>query len=78
LSAIGGSLPAQQESPGQIRDQVGLLVESEVAGVDDVHLGVWHVPAVCLGLLDLERGVAATPYDLQGGWCLPSQSCQAG
>ena len=55
-----------QESPGQIRDQVGLLVQSEVAGVEDVHLGVRHVPAVCLGLLDLERGVVAAPYDLQG------------
>ena len=66
LSAIGVSLPALQESPGQVRDQVGLLVESEVAGVQDVHLGVWHVPAVCLGLLDLERGVVAAPYDLQG------------
>ena len=65
-SAIGVSLPALQESPGQVRDQVGLLVESEVAGVQDVHLGAWHVPAVCVGLLDLERGVVAAPYDLQG------------
>jgi len=31
-----------------------------------VHLGVWHVPSVCLGLLDLERGVVAAPHDLQG------------
>ena len=61
LSAIGASLPTQQESPDQVRDQVGLFVESEVAGVEDVHLGVWHVPAVCLGLLDLERGVVAAP-----------------
>jgi hypothetical protein len=45
---------ALQEAPGQVRDQVGLLVESEVAGVEDVYLGVWHVPSVCLGLLDLE------------------------
>jgi hypothetical protein len=45
LSAIGVTLPALQESPGQVRDQVGLLVEGEVAGVKDVHLGVWHVPA---------------------------------
>ena len=66
LSAIGVRLPTLQECPGQVRDQVGLFVESEVAGVDDVHLGVWHVPAVCLGLLDLERGVVAAPYDLQG------------
>ena len=64
-SAIGVSLPALQESPGQVRDQVGLLVQSEVAGVEDVHLGVWHVPAVCLGLLGLERRVVAAPYDLQ-------------
>ena len=64
-SAIGVSLPALQESPGQVRDQVGLLVESEVAGVEDVHLGVRHVPAVCLGLLGLERRVVAAPYDLQ-------------
>jgi hypothetical protein len=66
LSAIGASLPALKESPGQIRDQLGLFVESEVASVQDVHPGVWHVPAVCLGLLDLERRVAAAPYDLQG------------
>jgi hypothetical protein len=61
LSAIGVRLLALQESPGQVRDHVGLLVESEVAGVQDVHLGVWHVPAVRLGLLDLERGVVAAP-----------------
>jgi hypothetical protein len=66
LSAIGVSLAALQESAGQVRDHVGLLVQSEVAGVQDVHLGVWHVPAVCRGLLDLERGVVAAPYDLQG------------
>ena len=59
------SLPALQESPGQVPDQVGLLVQSELAGVEDVHLGVRHVPAVCLGLLDLERRVVAAPYDLQ-------------
>jgi hypothetical protein len=58
---IGVSLPALQESPGQVRDHVGLLVEGEVAGVQDVHLGVWHVPAVRLGLLDLEGGVVAAP-----------------
>jgi hypothetical protein len=61
LSAIGVSLAALQESAGQVRDHVGLLVEREVAGVEDVHFGVWHVPAVCLGLVDLERGVVATP-----------------
>jgi hypothetical protein len=56
VSAVGVSLPALQESPGQVCDQVGLFVEGEVAGVDDVHLGIGHVPAVCLGLLDLEAG----------------------
>jgi len=50
------SLPTLQESPGQVRDQVGLLVQGEVAGIQDVHLGVGHVPAVGLGFLDLERG----------------------
>ena len=64
LSAIGVSLAALQESPGQVRDHVGLLVQSEVAGVEDVDLGVWHVPAVRLGLLNLERWVVAAPYDL--------------
>jgi hypothetical protein len=59
------SLLALQESPGQVRDQIGLLVQSEVAGVENVHLGVRHVPAVGLGLLDLERRVVAAPYDLQ-------------
>jgi hypothetical protein len=54
LSAIGVRLTALQESPGQVRDQVGLLVETEVAGVQDVHLGVWHIPVVGLGLLHLE------------------------
>ena len=39
------SLPVPQESPGQAGDHVGLLVESEVAGVEDVLLGVWPVPA---------------------------------
>jgi hypothetical protein len=39
LSAIGVSLSALQESPGQVRDHVGLLVQSEVAGVEDVDLG---------------------------------------
>jgi hypothetical protein len=43
LSDIGVRLTALQESPGQIRDHVGLLVESEVAGVEDVHLGVSRV-----------------------------------
>jgi hypothetical protein len=63
---------ALQEAPGQVRDQVGLLVESEVAGVQDVYLGVWHVPSVCLGLLDLERGVVAAPHDLQRlAWAEP-------
>ena len=57
---------ALQEAPGQVRDQAGLLVESEVAGVQDVYFGVWHVPSVRLGLLDLERGVVAAPHDLQG------------
>ena len=37
---------ATQESPGQVRDRVGLLVEGEVAGVEDVHLGGGHLPAV--------------------------------
>ena len=37
-----------------------------MAGVQDVYLGVWHILAVCLGLLDLERGVIAAPHDLQG------------
>jgi 5-enolpyruvylshikimate-3-phosphate synthase len=54
LSAIGVSLAALQESPDQVRDQVGLLVESEVARVKDVHLGVWHVPLVRIGLRHLE------------------------
>ena len=58
-------LQALQESPAQIRDQVGLLIEAEVAGVEDMHLGAWHVPAVRLGLLDLERRVLAAPYNLQ-------------
>src|ERR1019366_7568192 len=31
--------------PGQIRDQVGLHIEAEVAAVEDMHLGAWHVPA---------------------------------
>jgi len=57
---------ARQESPDQVRGQVGLLVESEVAGVEDVYLGVWHVPSAGLGLLDLERGGVAAPHDLQG------------
>lgn len=43
------SLPTLQESPGQVGDHVGLLVEGEVARVEDVHLGIRHVPAVCLG-----------------------------
>jgi hypothetical protein len=31
LSAIGASLPTLQESHGQVRDHVGLLVKGEVA-----------------------------------------------
>jgi hypothetical protein len=48
LSAVGVSLPALQESPGQVRDQVGLFVEGEVAGVDDVHLGARRIRGECL------------------------------
>jgi len=61
LTRAGVTHLALQESPGQVGDQVGLLVEGEVAGVQDVHLGVWHVFAVCLGLLNPERGVVAAP-----------------
>jgi len=40
LAGAGVTHLALQESPGQVGDQVGLLVEGEVAGVQDVHLGV--------------------------------------
>ena len=56
---------ALQEPSDQIRDQVGLLVQSEVAGVEDTHLRARDVPAVRLSLLDLERRVVAAPDDLQ-------------
>jgi hypothetical protein len=56
---------ALQEPSDQIRDQVGLLVQSEVAGVEDTHLGARDVPAVRLSLLDLERRVLAASDDLQ-------------
>jgi len=39
-STIDASLPGAQKRPDQIGDHVGLLVESEVAGVERVHLGV--------------------------------------
>jgi hypothetical protein len=48
------SLAALQELQHQVRDRIRLLIEREVPGVEDVHLCVWHVPAVCLGLLHLE------------------------
>jgi hypothetical protein len=56
---------AAQEPSDQIRDQVGLLVQSEVAGVEDTHLGARDVSAVRPSLLDLERRVVAAPDDLQ-------------
>jgi hypothetical protein len=85
LVSISASPVALQEPSDQIRDQVGLLVQTEVAGVEDTHLGARDVPAVRLSLLDLEQRVVAAPDDLQrpqmtcsGGWCSRSQCCQAG
>jgi hypothetical protein len=56
---------ALQEPSDQIRNQVGLLVQSEVAGVEDTHIGARDVPTVRLSLIDLERRVVAAPDDLQ-------------
>jgi len=48
-----------QELPGKLRDLVRLLVQGEVAGVEEVDLGVGHVPAVRLRLGGQEGRVAA-------------------
>lgn len=45
---------AGQEPPGQVCYWVGLLVEGEVAGVEDVDLGIGYIAPVCFGFLDLE------------------------
>ena len=37
-----------------------------MASVENMHLSVWDVPAVRLGLGDLERGIVAAPDDQQG------------
>jgi len=49
-----------------------------MTSIENVNLGIGYVTAVCLGLLDLERGIEATPQNRSGGWWRRSHSCHAG
>ena len=46
--------------------------------IENVHFGIGHVPAVCLGLFDLERRVEATPQDQGCGSSRGRLMCRAG
>jgi hypothetical protein len=49
-----------------------------MAGVDDVHFGIWHVPPVGIGFCYLEGRALAAPHHQQR-WCVSrSHCCQIG
>src|SRR3954451_15286254 len=54
-----------EKSAGELALPIGGLVEWEVAGVDDVHLGVGNVTPVCLGLGHFEGWVVTAPHHQQ-------------
>jgi hypothetical protein len=52
---------SQKEPPSEARDALGLFVECEMAGVENVNFSAGHLASVRFGLFDLERWVEASP-----------------
>jgi hypothetical protein len=53
--------PLLDEVPHKLGNLIRSRIECEVPAVDNVHLSVWHIAAVRLGLGGIERCLVLTP-----------------
>src|ERR1700730_12843086 len=49
------------EAPNELRNFIRRSIEREMAPVDDVHFGLWHIPAISFRLRGVEREFILAP-----------------